>query len=177
MSWDFLHIVRRTYLGDDNWGEMYMMTSDGKWEWLSYTYELPWNADNAGKSKNKVSRIAIGRYELTERKDGMTRETGGKGWRLELKNTGHRENVQIHRAARNLYIEGCILPVHFNTLQGSSIKLGNPQITLKSVAYMDKIQERFELLQSKNKQKGNAVLIIAANLPAKLVTNMSHEHA
>jgi len=177
MSWDFLYIVRRTYHGDDNWGDMYMTTLDGKWECLSYSYELAWNPDESGKSKNKISRIKIGTYNLAVRNDGLTREAGGKGWRLELLNTGHRHNIQIHRAARNLYIEGCILPVHFNTLQGNSIKRGDPRITLKSVELMDKIQERHESLQNKNKQRGNPSLNISAKLPAKTVTNRSHAHA
>lgn len=57
MAWDFIHIGRRNYHGDDNWGEMYIKTTDDKWEWLSYTYELPWKPDAAGKSKNDISRI------------------------------------------------------------------------------------------------------------------------
>lgn len=125
MAWEFLHIVRREFQGDSNWGEMHMKTTAKKWEWLCYTYELPWKADANGKSINQQSRVEMGVYGLNIRTDGPKRELGGKGWRLELLKTGHRTAVQIHRAAKNLYIEGCILPVHFNTLQGASIKKGD----------------------------------------------------
>ena len=76
MAWDFLYLVRRTYHGDSNWGEMYIKTPDGKWEWLSYIYELPWKPDEAGKSLNNVSRIKLGIYELKVREDGLARAAG-----------------------------------------------------------------------------------------------------
>lgn len=176
MAWDLLHIVRRTYHGDNNWGDMYIKTADGKWEWLSYTYELPWKADGAGKSKNDLSRIKLGVYEVIPRKDGKDRQLGGKGWRLQLQNTDHRNAIQIHRAARNMSIKGCILPVHFNTLQGGRIKKGDPRITSKSLQLMDKIQSRFDELKSNDKKNGNPSLTISAHLPPKLVTNRSHTY-
>jgi len=175
MAWDFLYIVRRVYHGENNWGDMYMKTADGKWEWLSYTYELPWKPDAKGKSMENISRIKIGSYQLFVRDDGTPRLTGGKGWRLELKNTGDRTNIQIHRSSRNMSIKGCILPVHFNSLTGASIKKGDIRITNKSLELMDKIKERYTELK-KNK-KGNPTLSIAAKLPPKLVTNRSHANA
>jgi hypothetical protein len=40
------------------------------------------------------SKIREGTYLLEVRTDGL------KGWRLELKGTGHRRNIQVHRAHR-----------------------------------------------------------------------------
>jgi len=174
MAWDLLHIVRHTYHGDSNWGNIYIKTVNEKWEWLSYTYELPWKADEAGKSKNNISRIKLGTYELKVRKDGKTRDMGGKGWRLELQNTEHRKNIQIHRAASSLSLKGCILPVHFNTLQGDSIKRGDIRIRDKSEEIMDKIKAHLEALKSNGKVKGNPTIALTANMPAKLLSNRSY---
>lgn len=178
MAWEFLYSIRREFHGESNWGEMYMKSTDNKkWEWLCYTYELPWKANAAGKSLNKFSRVEMGVYELNQRTDGPLREAGGKGWRLELLKTGHRDNIQIHRAAKNLFIEGCILPVHFNTLQGSTIQKGDSIIETKSIALMDKIQIRLVNLESSNTTKGRPTLTIAEKLPPELITNRSHAHA
>lgn len=174
MAWNFLHIVRRNFHGDDHWGEMYLKTTAGKWEWLSYTYELPWKSDDAGKSLNNTSRVKIGTYELNVRTDGKQRRVGGKGWRLELQNTGHRTNIQIHRAAPSLYIKGCILPVHFNNIQGDNIKKGDIRIRTKSEEIMDKIEARLKALNSSGSNKGKPTVNITANLPAELVTNRSY---
>ena len=178
MAWEFLHIVRREFQGDSHWGEMYMKTAAKKWEWLCYTYELPWKADANGKSINDISRIKMGVYELRIRTDGPSRLIDGKGWRLELQKTGHRHNVQIHRAAPNMDIKGCILPVHFNTLQGSTIQKGNAVIRTKSIALMDKIQVRLTNLQMKSgTATGRPTLTIVETLPAELLTDRSHAHA
>lgn len=174
MAWEFLFMVRREFQGDSNWGEVYMKSTDNKkWEWLSYTYELPWKADAAGRSTNDHSRIEMGIYEL------MIRMDGDKGWRLELLNTRHRSNVQIHRAAPSMKIEGCILPVHFNTFQGSAIKKGDEVIRTKSIALMDKIQSRYTNLTMKKigNTTGRPTLTIAENLPAALLNEKSHAHA
>ena len=37
-----------------------MKTTDDKWEWLSYTYELPWKPDASGESTSNISRVKIG---------------------------------------------------------------------------------------------------------------------
>lgn len=174
MAWNFLYIVRRNFHGDDNWGEMYIKTTSGRWEWLSYTYELPWKSDGNGKSSKNVSRIKIGTYELNVRIDGLPRRGGGKGWRLELQNTGHRTNIQIHRATPSLYIKGCILPVHFNNLQSSSIKRGDMRISTKSEKIMDKIEARLKVLNGAGNAKGKPAVKIVANMPAELVTNRSY---
>lgn len=175
MAWDLIHIVRRNYHGDDNWGEMYLKTTDDKWEWLSYTYELPWKPDASGKSTNDISRIKIGTYALTVREDGDSRQIGGKGWRLQLKPTGHRNYIQIHRAHTSLYIEGCILPVHFNSISGDSIQKGDIRIIKQSIKLMEKIEDRYDVLKAG--KKGSAELIITAKLPAKLITNRSRDYA
>ncbi len=174
MVWDFIHIVRRNYHGDDNWGELYIKTTDDKWEWLSYTYELPWKPDTSGKSTNNISRVKIGTYDLTVREDGDSRDLGGKGWRLQLKPTGHRNYIQIHRAHSSLYIEGCILPVHFNTLSGDSIQKGDIRIMNKSVELMEKIEKCYDTL--KKGKKGDPTLTISAVMPAKLISNRSYAY-
>lgn len=178
MAWEFLHMVRREFRGDSHWGEMCMKSADNKkWGWLCYTYELPWKADAAGRSINDHSRIEMGTYELVVRMDGDLRPEG-KGWRLELLNTRHRHNVQIHRSARSMFIEGCILPIHFNTFQGSAIKKGDEIIRTQSIALMDKIQSRYVNLSMKsNAAAGRATLTIAETLPAELLTDRSHAHA
>lgn len=163
------------YHGENNWGDMFIKTVDDKWEWLSYTYELPWNPDVKGESTKEKSRIKIGTYQLKVREDGDSRDAGGKGWRLELKKTGHRSYIQIHRAHTSMYIEGCILPVHFNSLSSTSIQKGDIRIRTKSLELMEKIEKRYnELKKSKN---GNPTLDIAAKLPPKHLTNRVHAYA
>lgn len=49
MAWEFLYSARREFQRDSNWGEMHMKIAAKKWEWLCYTYELPWKANAAGK--------------------------------------------------------------------------------------------------------------------------------
>ena len=176
MAWEFLYSVRREFQGDNHWGEMYIKTAARRWEWLCYTYELPWKANAAGKSINGLSRVEMGVYELSIRTDGGPRPIG-KGWRLELLKTGHRGNVQIHRAAPSMYIQGCILPVHFNTFQGSTIQKGNEIIRTQSTALMDKIQVRLVNLQNNGTTTGRPTLTIAEKLPPGLITNRSHAHA
>jgi len=178
MAWDFLYSVRRTYHGEDNWGDLYMKSADEKkWELLSYTYELPWKADAKGKSINSKSRVEMGVYELTPRTDGPLRKDNGKGWRLQLLNTKHRSGIEIHRAAPSLFIEGCILPVHFNGFQGSQILKGDPTIRVMSTELMDKIMSRWHTLLAKHSGEGNPSITIAETLPAEAVTNRSHSHA
>lgn len=178
MAWKFLYSIRREFRGDNNWGEMYMRSADDKkWEWLCYAYELPWKADAVGKSLNKISRVEMGIYELNIRTDGDPLASNYKGWRLELLKTGHRSNVQIHRAAKNMYIEGCILPVHFNSFQGADIKKGDTIIETKSKALMEEIMIRLTNLIMKNKKtSGPPTLTIAETLPAELLTDKSHAH-
>lgn len=114
----------------------------------------------------------MGAYELNIRADG------DKGWRLELLNTRHRTHVQIHRAAPSMFIEGCILPVHFNTFQGSAIKKGDEIIQSQSVALMDKIKVRLtNLMMKSNIATGRPILTIAETMPAEVITNRSHTHA
>ena len=149
MSWDFLYIKRQSFQSLNNWGVLYIKTLDNSWEKLSYTYELPWQINESGalanKSKNSLSRIKIGSYDLT------TRSGGPKGWRLELEPTGHRENIQIHRAHKSMTIEGCILPVHFNNFTDSKIKKGDAVIETQSVTLMQLIKTRHEQLAKKIK--------------------------
>ena len=157
-----------------------MKTAAKKWEWLCYTYELPWKVDAAGKSIKKLSRIKMGIYELMIRTDGPKRTAlpPGKGWRLELQGTGHRTNVQIHRAAPNLYIEGCILPVHSNSFNIAAVKsTGSMPIQTQSTALMDKIQVRLINLLGSGTATGSPTLTIAETLPAELLTDRSHAHA
>lgn len=164
MSWEFLHVQRMTFQGSDNWGVMFMSTLSGQWEKLCYTYELPWKTFESGaakgRSKNGESRIKIGTFEMLPRSDGP------KGWRLELQNTGHRRNIQIHRAHKSMYIEGCILPVHFNNFTDTQISKGDAIIQTQSVALMQQIKARYDQLSAQS--SGNASLAISALLPAMI---------
>lgn len=164
MAWDFLFSVRNEYQGASNWGRLYMRTVDNKWEYLSYTYELPWKTYESGpltgKSQNSFSRVAIGVYEMVPRTDGH------RGWRLELLGTGHRQNIQIHRAHPSLFIEGCILPVHFNNFDDSKVKKGDAIIQTESIALMGKIKTRYGAL--KDMHTGNPTLCISATLPSQI---------
>ncbi len=166
MSWDFLYIKRQSFQNSNNWGVLYIKTLDDSWEKISYTYELPWKTNESGplinKSKNNLSRIKIGSYDLKPRSGGP------KGWRLELQSTGHRENIQIHRAHKSMAIEGCILPVHFNNFTESNISKGDAVIQTQSVTLMQEIKTRYDELSQSN--TGNASISIAAILPA-IVTN------
>ena len=76
-----------------------------------------------------------------------------------------------------MYIEGCILPVHFNTFQGSTIQKGNELIRTKSIALMDKIQVRLTNLLPSSTATGRPSLAIAETLPAELLTDRSYAHA
>ncbi len=163
MSWDFIHIIRRTYQSDDNWGRMYIQNTQGQWEELCFTYELPWetfdSGPHTGRSRNNHSRVRIGAYNVKPRADGP------KGWRLELQNTGHRTHIQIHRAHKSMFIEGCILPVSFNNLSTDALKKGDPSIQTQSTALMTDIKTRYDTLKA-NKED-DATLVISATLPAK----------
>lgn len=166
--WEFLCVVRRTFQSDDNWGELFIKNQNGRWEWLCYTYELPWktveSGPNKGLSQSKHSRIKMGVYTLSPRQDGP------KGWRLDLENTGHRSNIQIHRAHTSMYIEGCILPVSFNNFSKDKLEKGDPLIQTRSIDLMTKIKSRYELL--KVGKKGKETVVIEAKLPASLVGYM-----
>lgn len=167
MSWDFIHIQRQVFQSDNNWGSLYIKDSKNQWEWLCYSYELPWvtfrDGSLAGKSKNSKSRIKIGSYEL------KTRNDGAKGWRLELQGTTHRNNIQIHRAHKSIFIKGCILPVTFNNYSKDALSKGNTAIQLQSKSLMERIQKRHELLAKNN--DGNASVMITASLPAAKSTS------
>lgn len=179
MSWEFLHVRRRTFQSSDNFGTMFMVNAAGEWEKLCYTFERPWFEDEHGRSqatyvqtstKKKVpgSRIREGTYELVERSDGP------KGWRLELKNTEHRTNIQIHRAHKSLYIEGCILPVSFLDFREFAddgtllrrLKRGDQTITSASVKLMGLIRARYQELKATRAADDCATLVISAFLPA-----------
>jgi hypothetical protein len=146
---------------------MLIMSLEGTWEELCYSYELPWLEDSLGRSLKDKSRISEGIYELVARSDGH------RGWRLELQHTGHRENVQIHRAHKSMAIEGCILPVDFIDFENRAesgigpveqVRKGDPKIQTRSIALMDKIQHRYEALRKAG--DGNATITLGAILPA-----------
>ena len=123
----------------------------------------------SGKSKNNISRIKIDTYDLKPRSNGP------KGWRLELQNTGHRTNIQIHRSHSSMFIQGCILPVNFNNLSASKLKKGDPSIQTQSIALMNKIKNRYDKMKSK--KKDNPSLTIAARLPALHIMPRSSMYA
>ena len=167
MTWQFLHVQRQMYKGKNNWGVIHIINAKGKWEKLCHSYELPWKEYQAGELEGKSvigqSRVNIGVYAL------KARFGGPKGWRLELEGTGHRKNIQVHRAHRSLVIEGCILPVHFSNYDESNIQKGDAIIQSQSVALMQKIKNRHDALAKKN--KGSPSLELSANMPAAHSSN------
>jgi uncharacterized protein DUF5675 len=167
MTWQLLLLTRRGFRDADGWGTLLMMTANGQWEMLSHSYELPWQEDAKGRSRANKSRIVEGEFELHPRSDGP------KGWRLELMGTGHRQNVQVHRAHRSLYIEGCILPVDFLDFRNAPaggvgpveiIRKGDTKIEQRSITLMRKIKDRYESLRIG--KSGNPTITIGAILPA-----------
>jgi hypothetical protein len=167
MSWPLQALSRRGFQNADNWGTLLIMAPSGNWEVLSHSYELPWKEDDKGRSKSSASRIVEGVFELHVRSDGP------KGWRLELLNTGHRENIQVHRAHKSMYIEGCILPVDFIDFRNEPssgigpieiLKKGDAKIERRSIALIKKIKARYDVL--KEGKKGNPTIAIWAILPA-----------
>ena len=162
MGWPFLMVVRDEYKSENNWGRMYIRSFDGKkWELLSYSYELPWKENRRGRSRKNRSRIKLGTYDMTVRRDG------NKGWRLQLKGTGHRTYIQIHRAHRAMKLAGCILPVHFNDFDEANLKKGDRAIQTQSVKLMEQIRARYDRLKGR---ADRATVTIAAKLPARIDT-------
>ena len=167
MSWPFLHVRRRGFRDDDNWGTLFIVDDAGAWQKLCHTYELPYLEDALGRSKSKVSRIAESEYELKVRTDGT------KGWRLELLRTNHRKNVQVHRAHKSMYIEGCLVPVDFEDFKNTpesgigpveTLKKGDAKIQSRSIALMGTIKARYEELRAG--KQGRPTILISATLPA-----------
>ena len=162
MSWDFLWLVREAYQSDNNWGRLYIRSKDlKKWETFSYSYELDWIEDASGKSKSNKSRIRIGIYEM------KTRSDGNKGWRLELEGTGHRTHIQVHRAHKSMFIQGCILPVHFRDFDKAGLKKGDNKIQAESVKLMEQMKARY--LECKKVAKGKPSITISAILPEPML--------
>lgn len=174
MSWPLLHLFRRTWHSSDNWGTLYMSDGKGNWPRLCYTFERPWFTNQQGLSQETIvrhghhipgSRIAEGFYPLLERSDGK------KGWRLQLGGTGHRTEIQIHRADKSMYIEGCILPVSFLDFREAAgklihvVKRGDQAITDESVRIMAQIKDRYHSLSKLHAKDGEATILIAAYLP------------
>ena len=95
---------------------------------------------------------------------------GPKGWRLELQNTGHRSNIQIHRAHRTMAIQGCILPVHFDDLSQSPPNVGSTIIQTRSVALMQQIHSRYYQVQG----SGKATVLITGLLPPMVDTGLRY---
>ena len=147
MGWPLLKVQREEWLENNRWGRMYIRALPTGWDYLCYSYELPWIEDAKGKSKKKVSRIKEGLYEMKVRTDGP------KGWRLELLNTGHRKNIQVHRAAPNLYIEGCILPIHFRASNPRKTPASNPKNKTESIKLMAVIKDRYDFFVELEKGK------------------------
>ncbi len=155
MGYELLYVHRLSKRKDETIvGHMYLKKPDAKkWEQLCYSYELPLKTDSSGKTKKEVSCIAANTYEM------KVRIGGNKGWRLELMSTGHRDNVQVHRAHKSLYIEGCILPI---TASGA---LGGDQAQSESVELMGKIKEAYDAWKAKG-QAGRPTITITYGRPA-----------
>jgi hypothetical protein len=166
MGWPFLFLVRQVYHGDNNWGTLYMpkfgdLSEHPEWARTSYTYELPWKANSAGHSLSKRSQIDIGTYEMHVRTEPP------KGWRLELEGTHPRQNIQVHRAHKSMYIEGCILPVTINRFGGFlNWQKGDEAIQALSEMVMSSIRDRYEQLAKV--KTGKPTITISAILPASV---------
>jgi hypothetical protein len=157
MSWNFLYVCRDLFYRDHGptWGDLYIR--DGvQWQWLCYSYELPWRMDKLGHSLKRKSCIEEGTYEM------HVRTGGAKGWRLELEGTGHRGNVQVHRAKASMGIAGCILPVHFNDFRKADLHHGDPVIERTSISLMCKIKSRYDHLKAVNHGKPKIVIVEGA---------------
>lgn len=64
MSWDFIYVVRDTFKDREHWGNMYIVGANGSYEWLCYSYELPWQEYKQGhtfeaRSVSSKSRIKL----------------------------------------------------------------------------------------------------------------------
>jgi len=166
MAWPFLYLVREVYHSSNHWGTLftaeYASGNDRPtWEKLCYTYELSWKADKTGNSIPGKSRIDIGIYQMHVRADGK------KGWRLELMGTEPRKYIQLHRAHKSMYIEGCILPVPQQQFGRFPFGLEKDEITqFLSETLIDVIRLRYERLA--RTRSGNPTIEIAAKLPALL---------
>lgn len=175
MGWPLIYVVRRGFRNEDQWGELLLRSMDGRsWEKFCSSYELPWIEDAKGKSASKKSRIKEGDYDL------KVRVNGPKGWRLELIGTSHRKNIQIHRAHKSMYIQGCILPVDFVDFRNEPVsgigpveilKKGDKKIQVRSEALMENIKSRYNALSTG--KAGRPIITIAATLPAYYQTGAS----
>ena len=65
---------------------------------LANALELAWR-----NNENKISALPRGDYT------GSPRTDGDLGWRIELKGTGNRKNIQIHIGNKTAQTVGCIL--------------------------------------------------------------------
>lgn len=162
MSYELLYVHRLTKRSDDSMlGHMYLMDSTNKgWKHLCYSYELPFKTDALGKTKSNVSAIAAATYKM-EKRTHVSSNGSDKGWRLELLNTGHRTNVQVHRASANLYIQGCILPI---TASGAS---GGVKAKAESVELMQKIKTAYLAFGGETSMAGKPAITIAYKKPPK----------
>ncbi len=166
-SWPLLYVCREIWMGDNRWGVMHLRTEMGEWERLCYSYELPWEEDDEGNSKNDFSRIQIGLYPMVV-KTHLSSNGSNKGWRLQLERTGHRKYIQVHRASPNLFIQGCILPIHFRAENVRKRPRSRSEYQTKSIEFMRKIKERYDKLKLLQNNIGKKPTIeIAATLPAK----------
>ncbi|KHD08381.2 hypothetical protein PN36_33855 [Candidatus Thiomargarita nelsonii] len=176
MAWNFLYLCRSSTT--THWGKLYLFNDKQTWEFFCDTYELLWRADSKGRSKSSKSRIRNGKYEIKVRTDGS------KGWRLELSETGHRTYIQIHRAHKTMYIEGCILPIHSSDVRKIQKKISSvgkkkvykksrygtdklrnadPELQVRSIQLMEKMKERYDKLSQG--KKGKATILITTVLP------------
>lgn len=163
MTWPLLWVLREEWKGDIRWGTMYLRALPTGWERLCYSYELPWREDQRGRSTSSKSCIELGTYAMRVRQDGPKR------WRLELKNTAHRGHIQVHRAAPNLFIKGCILPIHFRSDNLRAQPAAREENRVKSIALMGEIRKRYDLLREV--EPGDPSITIAATLPAVAPTS------
>jgi hypothetical protein len=107
---------------------------------LSNALELPFRNNIA-----EISSLPGGDYE------GFVRTDGPRGWRIELKGTGSRNNIQLHVGNRPDNTIGCILPGTGNSTD-TQCNIGGSVEAMKSLrdAYADATNKRPIVLRIEN---------------------------
>ena len=87
-------------------GELYLSTPAHPMPYRCTTLEIPWR-----HNMSKISCIPPGRFKAFVKTSPQLKRPKHRrrGWRIELKGTGHRGNIHIHWGYDENDSEGCIL--------------------------------------------------------------------